>query len=404
MDDLQLPFTERLSARQWVVIDVFVAIALAAASAGQVAGVGHIVPSTLTGTGWDVVRYLAVVAACAPLPLRRRSPVGVLGVIAVSVALLDALGGQYLALLAVTPAVYSVAAASARRASLAAVAAAVAVMEISALSAARGSDGTVALYVLAAAVAGWLAGENSRVRRVYVKNVAERAAEREGEREERARRAGLEERMRIARELHDVVAHAMSIITVRSGVARAVIDVRPGEAREALGIIEDTSRQALSELRLLVGVLRATEPEASLAERAPAPGLADLPELVTQVTQAGVAVSVSVEGEPRRLPSGVDLSAYRIVQEGLTNVVRHAAPASAELTLGYRPAEVVIEITDDGRTQDRELPLALPKEGAGHGLAGMRERVAVYGGKLIAEPTRSGFRLLARIPTSEAGT
>jgi signal transduction histidine kinase len=251
----------------------------------------------------------------------------------------------------------------------------------------------------AVALAGWLIGENIKARRAYLRGVAQRAAEREREREreERARRAGQEERIRIARELHDVVAHAMSIIAVRAGVARIALDTRPGEAREALGIIEDTSRQALKEMRIVVGVLRRSEP-------GDAPGLTDLPGLVSKITDVGVAVGVRVEGEPRRLPPGTDLSAYRIIQEALTNVVRHAGPdATAELTVRYLPAEVMIEVTDDGRARDPARLVPGPAEpGAGHGLAGMRERVAAYGGTLVAEPTPRGFRVLARIPVDEA--
>jgi signal transduction histidine kinase len=202
----------------------------------------------------------------------------------------------------------------------------------------------------------------------------------------------------------------MSIVAVRSGVARMVLDVRPDEAREALGIIEGTSRQALAELRLLVGVLRGHESQDGDADREPAPGLADLPGLIGRVHQAGVSVGLRVEGEPRRLSPGVDLSAYRIVQEALTNVVRHAAPARAELTVRYQPDEVMIEVTDDGSARgdrddrgDRDAgPAGRGQDGTGHGIAGMRERAAVYGGRLVAEPTTSGFRVLARIPTGQA--
>ncbi len=253
----------------------------------------------------------------------------------------------------------------------------------------------------ALAAVGWLAAENVRARRAYAQGVAHRAAERE---REQARRADAEERVRIARELHDVVAHAMSIIAVRSGVARMVLDVRPEEAREALGIIEGTSRQALAEMRQLVEVLRDADTEGLPADRGPAPGLASLPGLVTHIGQAGVPIGVRVEGEPRPLSPGVDLSAYRIIQEALTNVVRHAAPATAELTLRYSPAEMVIEVTDNGRTRLTAPLPARAGEGPGHGIAGMRERVAVYGGKLVAEPTASGFRVLARIPTEQAAS
>jgi signal transduction histidine kinase len=356
---------------------------------------------------------VAVAVACAALPLRRRFAAPVLGVVVVAVALLNALAGSGrglitgsggLVVLAVPLAVYGVAVASASRWTAAGVGAAVAALETGALFAAGGPDWGTALMVLALAAAGWLAGENTRSRRAHLADVLERSAEREREREQRARQAGAEERLRIARELHDVVAHAMSIIAVRSGVARMVLDVRPDEAREALGIIEGTSRQALAELRLLVGVLRGHEPRDGDADREPAPGLADLPGLISRIHEAGVSVGLRVEGEPRRLSPGVDLSAYRIAQEALTNVVRHAAPATAELTVRYQPDEVTIEVTDDGRARGARgaAPAGRGQDGAGHGIAGMRERTAVYGGRLVAEPTASGFRVLARIPTEQA--
>jgi len=409
MNELRLPFTERLSTRRRLVLDVLLAALLAAASSAQVAADHQMLP---VGPGWMVLRYLAVAAACGSLPFRRRFAVPVLGVVAVAVALVSALGGYGglaasgggLVLLALAPAVYSVTTTATSPGSLTAVGAAVAVIEAGALSAVGGPDWGAAVLALALAAAGWLAGENTRARHTYLRGMLERAAEREREREQQAQRAGAEERLRIARELHDVVAHAMSLIAVRSGVARLVLDVRPDEAREALGIIESTSRQALAELRLLVGVLREYEPEGMQADREPAPGLADLPGLVGRINEAGVPVDLRVEGEPRRLSPGVDLSAYRIAQEALTNVVRHAAPAAAELTVRYRPADVVIEVTDDGRSRPRPGSARPTRDGPGHGIAGMRERAAVYGGQLLAEPTASGFRVLACIPTEGAAS
>jgi signal transduction histidine kinase len=189
---------------------------------------------------------------------------------------------------------------------------------------------------------------------------------------------------------------------VRSGVARLALQTRPREAGEALGIIEDTSRQALQELRSIVGVLRSAESDTAPARREPSPGLADLQQLVAQIGEAGVPVRLRVEGEPRRLPAGLDLSAYRIVQEALTNVVRHAAPATAELTLRYLPAEITIEVTDNGRNRRPTATGGQSGSGSGHGLIGMRERVTLYGGKLQAEPLPTGFHVLARIPIAAA--
>jgi signal transduction histidine kinase len=405
MDDPQVPFAKPPPAPRWALVDVIAALLIGVAWTPLLAIEGPIAP---TGPGWTAARYLMVAVACASLVFRWRFPVVMLGVAAGAAALSSALDGRHgashgslLSLIPVTLAVYVVVATATRRVALVAVGAAIAAIEVGALTAAGGADGSVVLSAPTLATVAWLAAENVRARRSYMQDVAERVAERE---REQARRASAQERVRIARELHDVVAHAMSIIAVRSGVARMVLDVRPEEAREALGIIEGTSRQALAEMRLLVGVLRDADPDDPQADRGPAPGLASLPGLVTHIDQAGVPVSFHVEGQPRPLPPGIDLSAYRIIQEALTNVVRHAAPAIAELTLRYSPGEVMIEVTDNGRTRLTPPALVRAGDGPGHGIVGMRERVAVYGGKLVAEPTASGFRVLARIPTGKAAS
>ncbi|MEV8631983.1 sensor histidine kinase [Streptosporangium sp. NPDC051023] len=211
-----------------------------------------------------------------------------------------------------------------------------------------------------------------------------------------ARQSVTDERMRIARELHDVVAHGMSVVTVQAGFGALVIDDRPQEARAALTAIETTGRQSLAEMRRLLGVLR-EEDRSEGPDLAPAPGLADLDRLLEQIAGAGVRVGLTTTGPPRTLPPGIDLSAYRIVQEALTNVVRHAAVGSARVTLCYGPDELSIEIADDG--------VGCPEAGAphlGHGLVGMRERVHLYGGAFHAAPLSGrGFRVTATLPTTE---
>ena len=218
----------------------------------------------------------------------------------------------------------------------------------------------------------------------------ERAAELERAREELARRAVVEERLRIARELHDVVAHSMSIIAVQSGVGAHVLDSQPEEARKALAAVEATSRQALAEMRRLLGVLRQeAEPSGSLA---PSPGLAEVDALAAEVARAGARVEVRIEGTRPELPLGLDLSAYRIVQEALTNVVRHAGPATARVRIRYAPDTVDIEVVDDGHGTGTGRT-------DGHGIAGMRERAALYGGSLDAGPLPGGgFRVAAHLP------
>jgi signal transduction histidine kinase len=223
------------------------------------------------------------------------------------------------------------------------------------------------------------------------------AAAAAAEQAEQVSRALAGERAQIARDLHDIVAHAMSVIAVRSGVARMVIDSDPEQARDALAIIEITTRRALHEMRLLVGMLR--DPGDQPAELSPVPGLADLDRLLADTAVAGVSAELDVEGKVRPLPPAADLSAYRIVQEALTNVVRHAGPTHARVRIGYLPAELSIEVTDDGPRGQAPRPIA--RAGGGHGLIGMRERAALFGGKLEAGPYAGGFRVRASLPLEE---
>jgi signal transduction histidine kinase len=229
-----------------------------------------------------------------------------------------------------------------------------------------------------------------RSRRAAV--LEERAAGSEREREERERVAVAEERRRIARDLHDVVAHGVGVMTVQAGGARLVLEDDPARAREPLLAVEQAGRQALGELRRLLGILRRDEREPALR---PQPGLADLQELAAQAERAGLPVELIFEGAPARLPAGLDLAAYRIVQEALTNTRKHAGPARARVAVRYAPEALELEITDDGR------PAA--NGGSGHGLIGMRERVALYGGQLDAGPRpQGGFTIHAHLPLQAA--
>ncbi|GAA0801590.1 sensor histidine kinase [Spirilliplanes yamanashiensis] len=245
----------------------------------------------------------------------------------------------------------------------------------------RGSASTWLTCMLALTCA-WLAAGS-------IATLRDRARRLEAEREDRARQAVTEDRLRIARELHDVVAHAMSVVAVQAGVAHHVIDARPDLAKEAIGTVETSTRAALVEMRRLLGVLRADDqPGAALT---PPPGLAAVPALVAQLRDAGLTVRLRVEGEAT-LPDGVDLSAYRVVQEGLTNALRHGGPA-ADVLIRHTPGAVELSVTDDGR------PGPAPEHEPGHGLAGMRERVAVYGGTLTAGPRPGGgFALAVTLP------
>jgi signal transduction histidine kinase len=207
--------------------------------------------------------------------------------------------------------------------------------------------------------------------------------------EEAALRAAADERLRIAQELHDIVAHSLGVIAVQAGVGMHVVDTDAAEARRALENISRTSRSSLAEIRRLLGVLRNADGTPAYT---PAPGLADLPRLTREVADAGLPVDVSVDGDLNRVPAGVGLAAYRIVQEALTNTLRHAQANRARVHLDSTSGVLLIEVTDDGRSANGAAP-------GGHGLVGMRERVAVYGGSLDAGPARGGgFRVAARLP------
>jgi signal transduction histidine kinase len=233
--------------------------------------------------------------------------------------------------------------------------------------------------------APWVAGRAVRQRRLN---------DRELEQEKtRAAAAVVDERARIARELHDVVAHSISVMVLQARGGRRVLESEPADARDAFAVIESTGQQALDEMRRLVGMLRSNDETLPLA---PQPSLKELGTLVEQVRAAGLPVQLAVEGEPRDLPPGVDLSAYRIVQEALTNALKHAGPARARVVLRYRADDLELEISDDG-------PGIGVDSGSGYGLVGMRERVDVYGGEMQAgRQPGGGYALRVRLPLRSA--
>jgi signal transduction histidine kinase len=247
----------------------------------------------------------------------------------------------------------------------------------------------------------WVVGQNTRYRQRQAELLQERVERAERERRERERIAVLEERGRLAREIHDVIAHSVGVIAVQAGAARAIAEQRPDRAREALAAIEETSKDSLVELRRVLGALRTPGADAALR---PAPGLDMLDELVEKVGRAGVSVSVAEEGERRDLPSGVDLSAYRVVQEALTNTVKHAGATTAHVAIRRGPEWLEVEVTDEGRREpssiDGDGPGAPPS--GGQGLIGMRERVTILGGDFAAGPTGTGFAVKARFPLRSA--
>jgi signal transduction histidine kinase len=241
------------------------------------------------------------------------------------------------------------------------------------------------------------AGHLNYRREQSVAAAVERARLLELEHEEAARRAVDEERQRISRELHDVIAHSVSVMTVQAGAVRRLLLPEQERERAALEAVEETGRQALTEMRRLVGMLRDRESEQAAPELAPQPGLQTLELLLGTVREAGLPVELEVEGEARELAPGVDLSAYRIVQEALTNALKHGGPAQAWVTLRWSRDELELEIANDGESSANG-------QGAGHGLAGLHERVAIYGGEFVSGPRPGGGYLVrARLPTGVEG-
>ena len=315
------------------------------------------------------------------LALRRRAPLVVLAsaiataVVANFVAVLDA---------AVTPAIALVVAVYSVGAHTHGLGASIGVAGVTALIgvlvAQQFTLGDV-LFIAMIVGGAWLAGYAIRHRRL-------REAQLEREKAE-AEAAIAEERTRIARDLHDVVAHAISVIVLQARGGRKLLDDEPEEARQALDAIERTASQALAEMRRLLGLLRESDEQLALT---PQPTIALLDDLVEQVRSAGLPVEVTIEGEPIELPPGVDLTAYRIVQEALTNALRHAGPATARVVVRWGHGELDLEVSDDGPGQENGA-------GGGHGLAGIRERVAVFGGDVEAGARPDGgFAVRARLP------
>jgi signal transduction histidine kinase len=243
--------------------------------------------------------------------------------------------------------------------------------------------------------AAWLLGDYLRTRRAYVAQLEDRAARLERERDQDRQLAADQERSRIARELHDVVAHDVSVIAIQAGAARTIQASQPQAAAQALALIETTARRTLVELSQLLGVLRKSD--GTSPERNPQPGIEQLMALVAELRAAGLSVDLAVVGEAKPLPPAIDLSAYRIVQEATTNVLKHAHAHHLEIRVRYSPDDLGLEILDDG----------VGKNGApsasGHGIIGMRERVALFGGGLSAGPRPGGgFAVVARLPINPA--
>ncbi|MET8120750.1 sensor histidine kinase [Micromonospora sp. NPDC005189] len=346
-------------------------------------------------------RVLIVVAALALLA-RRRAPVATLAVVTVATSTYLVSGHPYgPILLTFLVAVYTVAVRlPVRPAALSTGGAFVVLLAHVFVSRGPAPGWTAVLPTSAWLVVPFAVGVVVRVNR---EAAARSSAEEARDRVEQARRRTDEERLRIAQEVHDVVGHGLAAISMQAEIALHLLPKRPEQAEIALTAISRTSREALDELRVTLGAVRQG------AERGPVPGLARLPALRDRLAGAGLAVEMRVVGDPRELPAAVDLAAYRVVQEALTNVLRHAGVSDAEVTVGYRAEELTVEVTDRGTGAAGDgVDPAGDGDGngdgvGGHGLAGMRERVAALGGRLAAGPrAEGGFRVYARLPVEPA--
>jgi signal transduction histidine kinase len=404
----------------WIAIDCVIAAApaliaafaaMAAGAQARPVGLGGPGPPSL---GRAPAGLLLALAVYFPVALRRRGPVPAFCVL-VAVSVLGYLGaGQPVAiatLLAAAYVLYLVTVTTSKQTGGTALALALALIAASMITTyttqGRSGDGA-AIPIAFALVIAWIAGYSVRQRRLYADMLRRQAAN----------SAVAEERLRIARELHDVIAHSMSVIAVQAGYGQYVIDTSPSDARDALGAIQATSRDALEEMRRMLGVLRQQDAmtHAALAPLAPAPGLANLGRLIDRTSGAGIRVALECSGAVRAVPAGIDLSAYRIIQEALTNVVKHAGDgAQCEVKLDYGGQAIDIRVTDDG---GRPLVTAVaggaaraggaaitPASGTGHGIIGMRERVNLCGGEFSAGPLPdNGFQVSARLPLPADGT
>jgi signal transduction histidine kinase len=378
--------------RRWsgdprVVVDVFVAVVVAVLSVFDVAAANDAMPGQRPA---DALAYALVITASLNLFWRRRAPVAVLAYVTAAVVVIYLRDyGAFLSVLGL-PALYAVAAHEdhRRRAWWAMVASCVSLLvaaSVSLLDTDDGFDGLTLLTMVAFLAGAITAGVIIRNRERIFVDTERRAAAAEADRLAAAERAVASERSRIAREMHDVVAHSISVISVQAAAGREIAHADPEKAAKVFATIEAVGRESLGELRRMLGVLRGTGDHG--AALSPQPGIADIAAVVAQSSASGVRTEVVVEGHERVLAPGIELAVHRVVQEALTNVLKHAGPStSAVVRIAYGANELTVEVTDDGRGAATELSAG----GAGHGLIGMRERVEIYGGTFSAGPRAGG--------------
>ncbi len=401
------PLTYRITPGQWLAADVAAAL------------LGLLVVTfglrVVHGPRFDLPTAgaaAATAAATLPVAVRRLAPLPVLVVVAAGVTVLTVVGRDPLACdLMLGMAAYTAALRLPRAAAVLALVAAEAAVGAGLLAAAATAHGqSVSVHSMLAAAAMWFTGAGVRERRRYRAGLAEQERQRQRTEDERGRHALQQERLRIARELHDVLAHSLSVVTMQAGIGRRLGAARPAEALRALRAVEEASRGSLDELRRLLCLLRSDDEPgqpgsaapAAPPALAPAPGLGDLAPLAALVREAGTPVLVELDGDAAAVPAAAALTVYRIVQEALTNVVRHAPGAEVTVRVGIGLAGVRVRVTDTGPVRQAGGIPACPAGGdgaAGHGIIGMRERVAIFGGTLATGPLPGGgFEVAAFLP------
>lgn len=394
------------------VVDTALAVLLSLGSLSSVV-------KTMTTPGGPGLPALGIALALltgVPLIVHRRWPVPVLVVVSLAAAALQgldyvpqpvgphgvAIGPVYVA---VAVAVFLTALRICRPCSLRLLAAVILATTLAEIELGQGYRLSAAVTMNVLLVAAWALGELARARRALAADIVERAAAAEREKTANARAAVAQERARIARELHDIVAHNVSLMVVQTIAADRVLDRDPGKAHELHAGVEQTGRATVVELRRLLDVLRTDEDEEP-ARRPPQPHIDEIPGLLAAVGDAGLRVRSATLGSPRPLPAGTELTVYRVVQEALTNTLKHAGRTGATVTLDWGPAELVVTVSDDGRGADAGLVAPAPSAGGGHGLVGMRERVSAVGGRLDTGPRPGGgyvVRAVVPAPLPEDG-
>jgi signal transduction histidine kinase len=381
------PTARRLDAAS---LDVAIAIVACVAAELELA-----LGSNIEGPAW--VNVLAAAGATLPIAVRRRWPLAAALTVGAVVVAQEALKGDLtensLTLLITFPlVVYALAAWADRRQAVAGLLAVLALIwtDVAVSDHAGTSD---FLFTAMLVFGPWLVGRIVAARVELAAELRDKADRLEREQEKQAELAVSDERARIARELHDVVAHNVSVMVVQAAAARRMLDHDPAKATEALASVEQTGREALKEMRRMVGMLGKPDEPAALA---PQPSVSELDWLIERARDAGLDVDLTIEGEEKRLESSVDLSAFRIVQEALTNTLKHAGPARAHVKLRYGAHEVVVDVSDDGRGVAGRVENGRTD---GHGLVGMRERVAMLGGEIHAGYRKDGgFGVTATLP------